>query len=220
MVRKRYSPVEPVVNWPYPWKFLSIPVGVVSGVVINLFRVALPDLDQSIPHRAARRVEHLAGQVGDLADGRSDAVVDDDQVVVGVERQLVGIKWPFFTLRCPRELIGEKPGRGEQRRAERAQEDAPAGNEKFVSAWERLPSENGVVFVRRRNILKRSTLDLLVNRRPCGRQRNRRRLIVPQIVRRLNPVTQVKQHPETGDSTETRKVDPILAPKLMSKDPA
>ena len=56
--------------------------------------------------------------MGDLADGRSDAVVDDDQVVVGVERQLVGIKRPFFTPGSARELIGEQATRREQGRPE------------------------------------------------------------------------------------------------------
>src|SRR5207244_2214750 len=34
-------------------------------------------------------------QVGDFADGRGEGVVDDDQVVVGVQRQLVGVERAF-----------------------------------------------------------------------------------------------------------------------------
>jgi hypothetical protein len=50
--------------------------------------VALPDLDDGIAQRLALGVEELAGEMRDLADGRRNCVVDDQQVVVGVEREL------------------------------------------------------------------------------------------------------------------------------------
>ena len=37
---------------------------------VNLLCIALPDLNRRVADRAAGRVEHPAGQVGDLADGR------------------------------------------------------------------------------------------------------------------------------------------------------
>ena len=69
--------------------------------------VDLPDLDEGVADRVAPGVEDPAAQVGDLADGRRDAVVDDQQVVVGVERQLVGIERPLGLGRRPDQLVGE-----------------------------------------------------------------------------------------------------------------
>jgi hypothetical protein len=57
---------------------------------VNLVGVALPDLDESVPDRAARPVENPSCQMGDLAHGRGDVVIDLDQVVVRIKRQLVG----------------------------------------------------------------------------------------------------------------------------------
>ena len=73
-------------------------------------------------------VEDPAGQVGDLADGRGDAVVDDDQVVVGVERQLVGVERPLGQRRGAGELLGEQAAGGEERGAQGAEEDATAAD--------------------------------------------------------------------------------------------
>ena len=67
----------------------------VAGVQVHLVGVALPDLDGRIPHGAPGRAQDAAGQVRDLADGRGDVIVDDDQVVVGIERQLVRVERPF-----------------------------------------------------------------------------------------------------------------------------
>ena len=57
-------------------------------------------------------VEDAAGEVRDLTDGRRDAVVDDQQIVVGIERQLVGIKRPFRLGRRQGECLGERAAGG------------------------------------------------------------------------------------------------------------
>src|SRR3712207_7970807 len=54
-------------------------------VQVDAAVVALPDLDDRVADRVALGVEDPAGQVGDLPDGRRDAVVEDQQVVVRVE---------------------------------------------------------------------------------------------------------------------------------------
>ena len=111
--------MEPVRNRPKPWKFLSCfsPCGIL-GVDVGPVVVDLPDLDQGVPHRVALGVEDAAGQVGHLADGRRDAVVDDEQVVVGVERELVRIKRPLGLPGRAHQLVGEQAAGREGGRAQ------------------------------------------------------------------------------------------------------
>src|SRR5260370_11560395 len=56
-----------------------------ASVDVDAVAVALPNLDQSVPDRIAFGIENLATQVGHLADGGGDGVVDDQEIVVGVE---------------------------------------------------------------------------------------------------------------------------------------
>ena len=64
-------------------RFKYTPLLSTCQISMNALRIGLPD-----------GLEHAAGQVRDFADGRRDVVVDDDQIVIGVERHLVGIKGP------------------------------------------------------------------------------------------------------------------------------
>jgi hypothetical protein len=97
---------------------VAVTLGCVAGlgVEIGAVIVGLPDLDQRISHRLAMLVEDASGQPGDLADGRRDAVVHDDQVVVGIERELVGIERTLGLLRRARQSLGESPRDREHRR--------------------------------------------------------------------------------------------------------
>src|SRR5262245_66094152 len=81
---------------------------------VDALTVALPDFDESVLHRAAAGVEDAAGEVRDLADGGRDAVVDDDQVVVGVERELVRVEGALGLRRRAREFVGEGAAEGEE----------------------------------------------------------------------------------------------------------
>jgi len=60
--------------------------------------------------------------VRDLTDRGCNAIIYDDEVVVGIERQVVGIKRPFRLTRRERELFGEEAakqaGRAERRGSE------------------------------------------------------------------------------------------------------
>ena len=67
----------------------------VGRVQVHRVRVALPNFDRRIANRLPLGVENAPRQMRDLADRRSDRVVDDQQIVVFVERQLVGIKRPL-----------------------------------------------------------------------------------------------------------------------------
>ncbi len=78
----------------------------------------LPDLDQRIADGRAPRVKDSATEVGYLTGRRGERVVDDDQIVVRVQRQMVGIKWAFGLPRRAHQFLGESSGNSEQRGAE------------------------------------------------------------------------------------------------------
>ncbi len=65
--------------------------------------------------RLATSVEDATAEMRDLADRRSDVIIDDDQVIVGVERQLVGIKAALGLRRCAGQFIGELAAHREDR---------------------------------------------------------------------------------------------------------
>src|SRR5215472_8217338 len=74
--------------------------------------VALPDLDDGVAERVPLGVEEPAAEVRDLADGGGDRVVDDQKVVVGVQRELPGEVGTLVRGRGSSQLLGEgTPGR-------------------------------------------------------------------------------------------------------------
>ena len=96
---------------------------------IDAVIVYLPDLDDGILDGRAARVQDAAGEVGNVAHGRRDRIIDDDQVIVGIERQLVRIEGPLGQAGGARKLFGEgaryeKHGRANCQAA--AQQPAPA----------------------------------------------------------------------------------------------
>src|SRR5580704_14603448 len=66
----------------------------VRAVVIDL-----PDFDQCIANRIAAGVEDFAAEVSHVTHGRRDRIVDDEQIVVRVERQMIGIERALRHLR-------------------------------------------------------------------------------------------------------------------------
>src|SRR5437867_1802941 len=81
-----------------PAKALKVRVAgsvAVAAVQINAVIVHLPDFDQRVADRVAAAVQNPTAEVGDLAHGRRERVVDDDEVVVGVQRKVVRVKWAF-----------------------------------------------------------------------------------------------------------------------------
>ena len=79
----------------------------VASVDVGAVVVDLPDLDQGVPDRVALGVENTAEKMGHFAHGRSDRVVDDQEVVVGVERELVGIERPLSLRGRPHQFVRE-----------------------------------------------------------------------------------------------------------------
>jgi hypothetical protein len=43
-----------------------------------------------VAHGLSAGAEDAPGEIGDFADGRREGVVDDRQVVIGIERNLIG----------------------------------------------------------------------------------------------------------------------------------
>jgi hypothetical protein len=85
--------------------------------------------DEGVADGVALGVEDTPAEVRHLADGRRDGVVDDQQVVVGVQRQLVGVERPLGLLRGAHQFVGEGARRGQEDAAGCGQpaQEAPAG---------------------------------------------------------------------------------------------
>ena len=64
-------------------------------VNVDTVFVDLPDLDNCVADRFFSEAENTASQVRHVANGWGDSVVNDQQVVVDVERQLIGIERTF-----------------------------------------------------------------------------------------------------------------------------
>ena len=79
--------------------------------------VALPDFHERIAHRVALRIENAPAHVSNLADGGSDRVIDDDEIVIRIERQMVRVKRPLRLRRRSDELFGKSPRRRKKREA-------------------------------------------------------------------------------------------------------
>ena len=82
---------------------------------VHAVGVALPDLDQGVLDRVALRVQDLAREVRDLADAGVMPSLMIEQVVVGVERQLVRVERPFGLVGGAGEFLGERPADGPER---------------------------------------------------------------------------------------------------------
>jgi hypothetical protein len=92
--------------------------GLSTAVEIGPVAVDLPDLDYRPSHWFASGVEHATSEMGNLPNPRREGVVEDQQVVVGVEGKLVGIEGPFGRRRSSREFFRQQAGCGEGGRHE------------------------------------------------------------------------------------------------------
>ena len=87
-----------------------------ASVEHALFVIDLPDLDECVANGAATRIQDSARQMGDLTHGRRDRIIDDQQVVIGVEREFVGIKRAFGLGRRAYQFLGKYAGDQQSRR--------------------------------------------------------------------------------------------------------
>src|SRR4051812_14919120 len=67
----------------------------VMAVQVNAIVVHLPNLHERVAERLPAAIENSSGQVRDLANGQRERVVDDEQIIVCIQRKVVGIKWSF-----------------------------------------------------------------------------------------------------------------------------
>jgi len=111
--------LEPVRK---PAKSLEVFVALrvsVTTVEIDAMVVHLPDFHERVPYGVALRVEDAPAQVRDFADRRSDAVVDDDEVVVRIERPGGPIEWALGLSGRADKFVGKNAGHGKQPAAPR-----------------------------------------------------------------------------------------------------
>src|SRR5436309_40261 len=83
--------------------FITDSVGIMA-VQINALAIHLPDFHQRITNWIPFGIEDASAQMSYFADGGSNGVVDNDQVVVRIERQTVGIERTFGLARGPHQL--------------------------------------------------------------------------------------------------------------------
>src|SRR4029079_7144511 len=91
--------------------------------------VPLPNFNQRIADGIAVGVENSSAKVCDFADRGSYRFVNDQQVIVGIQGQLVGIKRPLGLSRSANQLLGKSSASAER------------GNSQSHTAQEMTPGE-------------------------------------------------------------------------------
>ena len=91
-----------------------VAVATAAGVDVAAVGVGFPGFDDGVADGFAFDVADGAGEVGDIADGGGDAVVDDEEVVVGVEREFVRVERALGLEGCLEEGFGEGALGGEE----------------------------------------------------------------------------------------------------------
>ena len=102
---------------------VSLKIGVAVGdrtgaVDVGAIVIGLPDLEHGAAHGLAVLVEHTAAHPGDRANRRRNRIVDQEEVIVAIERQVVRIVWSERLVRRLDERLSECPSRGEEQSAE------------------------------------------------------------------------------------------------------
>jgi len=121
-------------------------IAAAAGVAVDPGAVALPDFDEGVADGLAVWAEDAAAEPCDLADGWGGGVVDDEEIVIGVERERVRVERAFGLGRRLEEGFGEGAGDGPEGGGSgggAAEEVAAAGEEGFAGSEEihdrRLP---------------------------------------------------------------------------------
>jgi hypothetical protein len=96
-------------------KVRVVTVGV-APARMNVRRAAihLPDFHERAAHGLSTGAEDASGEIGDFANGGRDGVVDNQQVIIGIERHLIGIVRTFGEARRSHQLVRKEAGRGER----------------------------------------------------------------------------------------------------------
>jgi hypothetical protein len=91
--------------------------------------IGLPDFDQSAAYRLPAGIEHPAADPGDFTHCGRDVVMDDQEVVVLIQRKLVREIRTFGLGRRQRQRLGKGSPLGEEQasQAQRGQEFSAVG---------------------------------------------------------------------------------------------
>ncbi len=90
----------------------------VAAVQVNTVIIGLPDFDQHVAKWVPASIQNSAGKMGDLADGGSDGIIDDDKVIICVQGKMVWIKRAFGLLGCEQQLFRKGTGNSEEHHAQ------------------------------------------------------------------------------------------------------
>ena len=82
---------------------------------VGAIGITLPDFHQRVAERITFRIEDSPAHVSYFANPGRGPLVDHQQVIIGVERQVIWIKRPFRLARSLRQFLREKTGRREKR---------------------------------------------------------------------------------------------------------
>jgi hypothetical protein len=95
---------------------MNVPIGDGAlAVKISAMVVRLPDFDDRATDRSAGGIENTAAEPGDRAHCRGDGVVEDQQVVIPIERQVVRVVGAFCLRRGLDQRVGERAANREER---------------------------------------------------------------------------------------------------------
>lgn len=99
-----------------------------AAVEVSAIFIDLPDFDEGVADGLAVLVEDAAAEPGDLADSRRGGIVDDDEVVIGIEREFIGVERSFGLAGGFYQFLGEQAGNSKEGGAEgeRVEETATA----------------------------------------------------------------------------------------------
>src|SRR6478752_4468242 len=108
--------------------------------------VALPNFYCRVPNRVPLTIENSSTQIRDLAHTGSQLVIDDQEIVVRIQRQLVRIKRPLGLGWRLHQLLGKHPGniqrrskggRAAQKQTTRQKLNTWRGHEKFLALFDK-----------------------------------------------------------------------------------
>lgn len=68
------------------------------AVEISTFVIALPNFYFRAPHRLTFGIEDSTAEVGDLAERGAEGIVENEQIIISIERQVIRIKGAFRLL--------------------------------------------------------------------------------------------------------------------------
>ena len=88
----------------------SFQVVATARVIIHAFGITLPDFDQGVANRFPPAIQDAAAQPGHFPDAGIGLIIDDHQIVIGVQWQSVRIKRTFGLLGGSNQFLGKETG--------------------------------------------------------------------------------------------------------------